>query len=332
MTISSSFPTVLVAVANSRTGLHLEQSLRCCFDVVTTTDFDRATWILREQAPVQSGLTLVGETPDHPVDLVLIEYGGNFNAALDFLRSIKASGELHTIPVVFISSDDDPTRELYALEQGAADFWTMQMSETVLLARAALHAQRSRRTKKLARYSMLDDSTGAASRRLFERDLHVEWRRSVREKSWMSLAFVAMDGYETYAERLGYESVEECMQMLAQALNICLRRPGDMLSRLSGDMFAALLPVTDSRGAPVVLQQMFHSVAGLQLAFPGSVARLKLTEHVSISIGTVSAAPGSPERFERFAQSAYSALGLAMADGPWGLRQHFLQESDETLP
>lgn len=122
------------------------------------------------------------------------------------------------------------------------------------------------------------------------------------------------------------------MQMLAHALNICLRRPGDMLSRLSGDMFAALLPVTDSRGAPVVSQQMFQSVAGLQLAFPGSVARLKLAEHVSISIGTVSAAPGSPEGFERFAQSAYSTLGLAMAEGPWGLRQHSLQESEDTLP
>lgn len=322
MAVSPSSPTVLLAVADSLIGLHFEQTLRCCFGVLAVADFGEAMERLREQIPVKPGPALLGETPDHPVQLVIVECESRFDAALHLLRTIKNTPELRTIPVVFVADGDKPATEKLALEQGAADFWTMPIPETVLLARAALHVQRFRRIRRLMRGSIIDETTGVSSRRLFEDVLRMEWRRSLREKSWVTLAFVAMDGYETYAERLGQGSVEECMLMLAQALKVCLRRPGDMLSRLSQDIFAALLPVTDSRGAPVVSQHMLHAVAGLRLPFPGSVSRLKLSEHVSISIGTVSVAPDSPDGFERFTESAYTALGLAMADGPWGLRQH----------
>ncbi|MFW5735461.1 MAG: GGDEF domain-containing protein [Oceanidesulfovibrio sp.] len=262
------------------------------------------------------------EEAHHPVDLVIIECTKPLDKPLDVLRIIKASREFRSIPVVMVSETDEPFREVRVLEQGAADFWVLPLHETVLRARIALHTQRARSTKSLVRYSMLDVNTGAASRHLFHESLRAEWRRSVREKSWVSLAFIAMDGFETYAERLGRECVEECIQMVAEALKTCLRRPGDMLSRLSEDMFAALLPVTDPHGAPVVSEMMLNSVAALRLAFPGSVARLQLAEHVSISIGTSSATPDSPVGFDRFAESAYAALGLAMAEGPSGMRQN----------
>ena len=320
MATSPSKPLVVIAAGNSLTAIHFEQTLHGSFDVLSLPNPDRITLTLREQQPLQPDPTMLGDAPEHPVDLVIIECGADCDSAVAALQDLKGSHEFHTIPVILVGEQEDTASELLALEHGAADYWSMPLTETVLLARVSLHTQLSRNIKRLNRYSMTDDVTGATSRRRFEEALLMEWRRAVREKTWLSLAFIAMDGIETYAERLGRESVEECMHMLAVALGTCLRRPADVLSRVSDDMFAALLPATGPQGATAVAQQMLGAVSGLQLVFPGSVARLQLDEYVSISVGMASAAPDSPSGYDRFAQSVYNSLGLAMAEGPWGVR------------
>lgn len=297
-------------------GERLFQTLQSCFQVFRAPEHGRVIELLHAETPPHEGLIIGSSTPDHPIDIVILD-DSDSEAALEVLSQIKDSSSLRMIPVVIVSEKGSAClTELDALKHGAADFWTLPIADQVLLARVAVHTRRTRVTRSLARMSMTDLATGAASRRLFADSLRREWGRAMRENVWLSLAFIAMDGYETYVERLGGESAGECMTMLSEALCTCLRRPGDLISRFSDDIFSVILPVTDHHGAAHVSRQMHSSIEGLQLAFPGSVTRLPLAEYVSISMGMTSAVPVSGCDYERFAGSAYSALGKAMARGP----------------
>lgn len=315
MAFSSPRPSALISVADTHYGNRLFRTLESRYQVLRAPEHSRVLEILHTETPPPGG-SLIGNTPDHPIDIVILDNSAS-EGALDVLAQIKESPSLRMIPVIIVSGNDSScTAELGALKQGAADFWTLPIADQVLLARVAVHTRRTRVTRSLARMSMTDLATGAASRRLFEDSLKREWGRAGRENVWLSLAFIAMDGYETYAERLGGESAGECMFMLSEALLTCLRRPGDLISRFSDDIFAALLPSTDNLGAAHVSRQMHASIEGLQLAFPGSVTRLPLAEYVSISMGMTSVVPVAGNGCEAFAESAYNALGEAMAQGP----------------
>jgi diguanylate cyclase (GGDEF)-like protein len=114
--------------------------------------------------------------------------------------------------------------------------------------------------RKLALMSYIDAMTEVANRRSFDEELAMEWRRSARTRSQLSLLMVDIDGFKSYNDTLGHQAGDRCLRTVAGVIADSVRRAGDTVARYGGDEFAVLLPDTDGRGAAMLAERIRTAV------------------------------------------------------------------------
>jgi len=62
-----------------------------------------------------------------------------------------------------------------------------------------------------------------------------EWRRSIRERSPLSLILCDVDYFKLYNDRYGHQAGDDCLRAVARAISINLKRPGDLVARYGGE-------------------------------------------------------------------------------------------------
>ena len=124
---------------------------------------------------------------------------------------------------------------------------------------------------RLEEIALQDGLTGIANRRCFDQRLELEWGRAHRSQRPLALILIDVDHFKELNDSLGHVAGDECLLNLVAALQIVLRRPGDLLARYGGDEFVALLPETDASGAIRVAAMMQEAVASREWnCSPGS--------------------------------------------------------------
>ena len=103
--------------------------------------------------------------------------------------------------------------------------------------------------RKLAMMSYVDSITDVANRRSFDEELAMEWRRSTRTRSHLSLLMVDIDGFKAFNDALGHQAGDKCLREVAQVISESVRRAGDTVARYGGEEFVVLLSDTDAPGA-----------------------------------------------------------------------------------
>lgn len=143
-----------------------------------------------------------------------------------------------------------------------------------------------------------DALTGLANRRSFDQALEVEIRRAQRQGSDLTLMLLDIDHFKRYNDHYGHLAGDECLRSVADLLQRCMRRPGDLAARYGGEELAVILPNTSSEGAEAIA-----------LAFMANLQRSALPhenspfQRITVSIGLTSLSPGHQD-------SATSALSL----------------------
>lgn len=174
------------------------------------------------------------------------------------------------------------------------------------------NAERSARmlTDRLADVSPYDGLTGVFSARRFLEDLEREHGRSGR--AWDSYALLALevDALDTLGDDLGGIVVDQVLQRTATRLKVCLREY-DILARLEGGVFAALLPGADAVAARTVAERMSKAVSGE--AYVGAA------RHVTVSIGGALWVPPSGEAGHGVLGRARAAVARARKHGVGGV-------------
>lgn len=147
-----------------------------------------------------------------------------------------------------------------------------------------MHAQQELQVArdKMEAMSLTDSLTGVANRRSFDRTLEVEWRRSVRRKSPLSLLMIDVDFFKNLNDKYGHPYGDSCLIEIANALQTALPRTADLLARYGGEEFGVILSATDARGADTVAFRMREFVRALHLKNETPIGQF-----VTISIGAV---------------------------------------------
>jgi diguanylate cyclase (GGDEF)-like protein len=161
------------------------------------------------------------------------------------------------------------------------------------------------RAEHMARH---DSLTGLANRRYFNEFLGLEVRRSIRERSPVSLILIDVDRFKDYNDELGHLAGDRCLAALAGVLAAFARRPGDLAARLGGDEFGLILGKTAGAESAAIGEAIRKAVAGLKLAFGGS-------GQVSVSVGAACMIAGEQQTEEFLFQEADRALYAAKAAG-----------------
>jgi diguanylate cyclase (GGDEF)-like protein len=216
-----------------------------------------------------------------PPDLILLDAEMPDMSGLQVCEALQDDAALAGVPVIFVTSHDDPGLEVAVLELGAVDFIRKPVNAAQVIARVNTQLKLKRMSDELRRLARADGLTGVANRRAFDEALDREWRRAQRSGQPLSLLIVDIDCFKLYNDRYGHPAGDRCLKAVAQALEAAQRRPGDLAARYGGEEFALLLPDTPVGGALHVGHEVLRAVEALDIAHAGS----SVSRHVTVSVG-----------------------------------------------
>ena len=159
--------------------------------------------------------------------------------------------------------------------------------------------------------SKQDGLTKVANRRCFDEQICLEWRRALRNQSYLSLIFIDVDFFKRYNDHYGHPAGDECLQKIAEIFIKQVKRPGDLAARYGGEEFVIILIGADLPSAISFAEQLRKEVEFLSIPHEESDA----ANVVTISLGTASVIPQQEDALQHFIQSADQALYNAKHNG-----------------
>jgi two-component system chemotaxis family response regulator WspR len=244
------------------------------------------------------------------------------------VRFFRADPDTANVPIIVLSSKEDPRDKSRAFETGASDYLVKIPDKIELIARIKAHsrsyllqaerdaAYRALESLKreleasnleLARISNQDGLTLLANRRRFDEALDTECRRAARDQTALSLIMTDVDFFKKYNDAYGHPAGDECLRRVAESLSSAVRRPADLAARYGGEEFALILPSTPQDGAVHVAEAVRSGVEAMAMAHAKSDA----ADHVTLSLGIATLDPEHPVSPKSLIERADAALYAA---------------------
>lgn len=244
---------------------------------------------------------------------------GDEEGRINFLMaSIKNPEEFYTKLMHLYDHPDDTVRSEFELKTGGV---VEALSYPVLSKDSMEHYGRIwmfRDITEIRRYwdmlenlSTTDGLTGISNRRRFDEFLGREWRRSMRDRSELSLLIIDIDYFKQFNDRYGHLSGDDCLKHVADALRKTVRRAGDLVARYGGEEFVCVLSGTGEKGAIEVGRKVASEIAGLKIPHEGST----VAEHVTVSIGVATEVPERGQEYSDLIRKADRSLYAAKQKG-----------------
>lgn len=154
-----------------------------------------------------------------------------------------------------------------------SDITDLKTSEAVLREQA----------EALRSIANIDSLTGLSNRRSFENALAEASLNGTGLLAPVSVLMIDVDHFKAFNDTYGHQAGDECLRLVAQFLNETAKRKGDLIARLGGEEFVALLPATSEEDA-LTLAESFRSNL-FQHAIPHAGSQLGV---VTVSVGVAS--------------------------------------------
>ncbi len=172
---------------------------------------------------------------------------------------------------------------------------------------ASLAVERWRQIADLRRMATTDLLTGLPNRADFFDRAAEELRRASRFDRSPALLMMDLDRFKRINDRFGHGAGDEALRAFSKVLRATMREI-DIVGRVGGEEFAAMLPETDLNGALLAAERLRVAVEALRIPLPG---RETLIFTVSIGI----AMPKQDEPIDRLMARADAALYVAKDNG-----------------
>lgn len=218
------------------------------------------------------------------------------------VRSFRQNSATANIPIIVLSTREDPKDKSIAFENGANDYLVKLPDKIELVARIRAHTKAyltqlerdeafrrlgelqkelQKSNAELQKLTCQDGLTGIANRRRFDDFIRKESLRSAREGTPISLILIDIDYFKLYNDNYGHLRGDDCLQKVAETLEHAVQRPADIVARYGGEEFAVVLPNTDAHGAVKIADSLRHAIEALELPHAYS----PLCNIVTISMG-----------------------------------------------
>ena len=245
---------------------------------------------------------------------------------LTLLYRYRTNEATKTIPVVMLSTKEDPKTKSEAFRLGANDYLVKLPDTVELVARIQYHSkayanqiqrdeayhalQESQRDLveaniSLQRLTNVDGLTGLSNRRYFDEYVMGQWKLAIREHKPFSLLMIDVDDFKQYNDTEGHVAGDGALKRLAAAIDASFRRPSDLSARVGGEEFAAILPGTALSAAKSLGEDLCRNVRELRIPHSTSTEG---SGFVTVSVGAASIVPGPHDMFLSLMQVADEAL------------------------
>ncbi|MDM0071932.1 diguanylate cyclase [Variovorax sp. J31P207] len=230
-------------------------------------------------------------------DLVMPEANG-----LDLVLAYRSMPETRDIPIIVLSSNDEPEMKRSAFAIGANDYVVKLPEPIELIARIRYHSRaymalverdNAYRALRLSQQKLLlsnlelqrltnsDGLTGLPNRRSFNDYLARAWATSQSQGSPLSLLMIDVDYFKNYNDRFGHLAGDDALKCVAEAIRNAQPDPACLPARFGGEEFAMVLPGATATQAGAIAETLRRAVENTPL--PHNAPE---PTSVTVSIGT----------------------------------------------
>jgi len=257
----------------------------------------------------------------HCIDIDLNEYIKSITGVFTIPEELNTVHRrmLHIIAVSFfifiLLISIYTTREISGYEKNEKEQNKKMIETNTLLEievniRKQIEQELKESNRELRLLSASDGLTGIANRRYYEEHMNTEWERMAREKKPLTVLLCDIDYFKKYNDAYGHLEGDECLKLIADAINRSCKRPADLAARFGGEEFVVVLPDTDIEGGQLVAESIRSGIEKLRLEHSDSPERI-----VTISIGIASTIPVHSSECRTLVKNADEALYRAKQNG-----------------
>ncbi|QKZ03392.1 MULTISPECIES: response regulator [Pseudomonas] len=251
---------------------------------------------------------------------------------LTLVRDYRNHPATKDIPIIVLSTKEDPLVKSAAFSAGANDYLVKLPDTIELVARIRYHSRsyqtllqrdEAYRALRVSQQQLLDTNlvlqrlmnsdglTGLSNRRHFDEYLELEWRRALRDQTQLSLLMIDVDYFKSFNDSFGHLDGDEALRRVADAIRDSCSRSTDLPARYGGEEFALVLPNTSPGGARLVAEKLRQSITALKIPHisPSEGA------HLTVSIGLSTQVPQAGSHCRQLISAADKGLYQAKHNG-----------------
>jgi diguanylate cyclase (GGDEF)-like protein len=170
----------------------------------------------------------------------------------ELAKVIRHNDRYVSVPIIYLSAEDDLDKQLDAMSEGGDDFLTKPIKPRHLITTVRNRAARARNLKA----RMVRDSlTGLYNHTHILQLLEDCSFRARRESKPLSFAMLDIDHFKRVNDSHGHPMGDRVIKSLALFLKQRLRKT-DFIGRYGGEEFAIVMPDTDLEAAYAVLDEI----------------------------------------------------------------------------
>jgi diguanylate cyclase (GGDEF)-like protein len=198
--------------------------------------------------PIQA----MAELADFQPDLIILDMYMPGCTGTELAKVIRHNDRYVSVPIIYLSAEDDLDKQLDAMSEGGDDFLTKPIKPRHLITTVRNRAARARNLKA----RMVRDSlTGLYNHTHILQLLEDCSFRARRESKPLSFAMLDIDHFKKVNDSHGHPMGDRVIKSLALFLKQRLRKT-DYIGRYGGEEFAVVMPDTDLHAAHCVLNEI----------------------------------------------------------------------------
>ena len=213
----------------------------------------------------------MSELADFQPDLIILDMYMPECTGPELAKVIRHNDRYVSVPIIYLSAEDDLDKQLDAMSEGGDDFLTKPIRSRHLVTTVRNRAARARHLKA----RMVRDSlTGLYNHTHILQLLEDCSFRARRETQPLSFAMLDIDHFKKINDRHGHPMGDRVIKSLALFLKQRLRKT-DFIGRYGGEEFAIVMPNTGLEAAHKVLDEIRRRFA--EIHYPAQPHDLQCT-------------------------------------------------------
>jgi two-component system, chemotaxis family, response regulator WspR len=224
---------------------------------------------------------------------------------LELVRRYRADPATSLIPIIVLSTNEEPAIKSEAFKAGANDYLVKLPDRIELIARIRYHSkaylnqlqrdeayralresqrQLMQSNLELQRLTTIDSLTGLSNRRHFDEYLAAEWKRAMRTQEPLSILMIDVDYFKDYNDSYGHLAGDMVLRGVAESIQRSCRRQTDFAARFGGEEFVVVLGATALAECGKIAENLRQDIEDLQTPH----CRSGVGRYITVSIGVAS--------------------------------------------